>query len=867
MSLSQKATLTCVKYQQNPKFVPANVKQDYLDELTTIGNICLKVVGHDKIEQAKKENKGYIPNAFFSSIETDKPKIYSREEFKKFLESDECKKSDFAEVIRIDQNRLFFDIDCHNLDELNALIAELQIIEKIATLTNTQVIGLIEHQAGLNIDDYYELYTTLENNTFKQVITVKTNISTAKLLSGHLYLKGKYFNRSDSTKFFKQLKPLFKPYYELAKMFDTSVYKEGQQIFRHPYSSKMVNDRKANPKIYELENFIEGADFTVSPSKTDKFESGILLDMIFKKLTKEEENVYGCEDYKVYLQQPIENPKHINKTEFIESSMAVFESVDLSSVVDPVKTQGEFNKWYSSLCVYSAYLRKYNNKTKDEILEVLTNGEYNYIHSTGERDVNGPYNSIKCAVEYGFNNCDKYSLPKNKIYRQYNQILRDKEEVERILGKSIFTWNEVINLINSAFAFTDDCVVYKKDNKKEIIPLIKLTNYRDTKIKILDSSEQSERPQYNVYSLTMLLKSLPNHLVNYYTNIVCCEEDTTKYFNMYDLPKTTNTPVYKLDERLEKIFDLWAHDEDEQRMERRKKYILQWLGYVVQHPEKNNTVALCISSLEGIGKSTITKILKKFMGSFCVDNADITKYLQQFNGARRNKKLICFNEVKAGKDMYEKIKSLITEESFDCEMKGLETKTDMLDKSSKLMFSNHMDMNITDNPKSRRFMYFITTAKPLSEEFYNSLYDENDDVKPELIENLVNYLLTIDLSDYNPHSKISDISDDNIVEELRNSTKHPLIQLLNKLFKSDEVKTFKNNTYILYNDVKELVQEFETNVKNEDIKDFIEIYYNEITNALKPASFNKVCGDDGFMKDKSNYRDETRGKQIIRRTK
>lgn len=865
MTSSQQSKLTCVKYQNNKNFDADRVEQTYLNELTTIGNICIKVVPHVKIAKAKADKKEYIPNAFCSSIKYDQPKIYTQQEFKEFLESDESKTSDFAEVLRIDQSRLFFDIDCHSFDELNVLIAALQIIEKIATLTKTQVIGLIEYRNELDIDDYYELYEIINNDTFETVIKIKTNVSSAKLLSGHLYLKGKYFNRSDSTKFFKQLAQIFKAYPELSKLFDTSVYKEGQQVFRHPYSSKMIVERKANQQIHELENYIEGIEFTVSPSKTDKFESGILLDRVFKTMTKEEENVYGCEDYKVYLQKPIENPKHINKTENINNSLSGFESIDFSDTVDPVKTQGEFNNWYKSLCVYAAYLRKYNNKTEDEILEILTSGEYNYIHSTGEQDVDGPYNSIKSAVEYGFNNCDKYSLPTNKIYRQYNQILRDREEVCELLGKYIFTWNEVINLINSAFAFTKDCVVYKSEGKKEIVPLIKLTNYRDTKIKILDNI--SEEPRYNVYSLTMLLKELPIHLINYYKNIVCCEKDKTNLFNMYDLPTTTNTPVYELDERLEKIFDLWAYDEDDNdRMQRRKKYILQWLAYVLQHPEENNTVALCISSLEGIGKSTITKILKKFMESFCVDNADITKYLQQFNGARRNKKLICFNEVKAGKDMHDKIKSLITEETFDCELKGLETKTDMIDKSSKLMFSNHMDMDLTDTPSSRRFMYFITTAKPLSKEFYDSLYNGRE-LKTEIIDNLINYLLTLDLSDYSPYTKVSELSDDKIIEDLRNSTKHPLIQLLNKLFKSDEIETFKNNSYVLYNDVKDLVQDYEEKVKSEDIKEFIEIYYNEIINALKPASFNRVCQNNGFVKDKSNFRDKNKDKQIIKRTK
>ena len=92
-------------------------------------------------------------------------------------------------------------------------------------------------------------------------------------------------------------------------------------------------------------------------------------------------------------------------------------------------------------------------------------------------------------------------------------------------------------------------------------------------------------------------------------------------YSLYSLPKNVEElkveGIYlenvKLSEKWDKIFDLWAYsDEDIERSKKRKEFILDWLAYVIQRPENRNATALCISSLEGIGKAPSQKHLVNF---------------------------------------------------------------------------------------------------------------------------------------------------------------------------------------------------------------------------------------------------------------
>lgn len=863
------SSITCSVYRQNKLFNNIEDKmklqkfEKFCNNISTIGNVCIHSVKH---EDCKKYSAFMCPTAFF-------PRTSNHDEFKRFLMK-EAVNYDFAEVLRIDQSRLFFDLDFHDLKEFAELDISIQIILKIAELTKTKIIGLIEYSKEL--EDYSE-DIFIYKEKFGDVLFCYTDPKHPKLLSGHLYLIGKYFNREQLAIIFKSFAKTFHSFRNLDKVFDTSIYKTSQQVFRHPLSSKMQQEREANPNIRKLDlDWDVVANFTMCPSPEDEFVDDAKLKKIFTKLTSEGNNVFTYNEFEFILTKPHENTKHDSKVERIENfvSAADFKDVDIDDIVDNVKLKGKFNEWYKSLCVFAGLSHKYENLTKEEIKQkILSNlDKFGYIHSFNETVDYSDFSekSIDAAIEYGVDNSEKYYLPHNQNLKYHSNLIPFDEALQ-ILAGQIFKWSEAISLINATFAFTPDYFIRNYNNNFDLIPYNKI-QFRDERIKIWDL--ESSEPIYSTYSLHTLLKTLNNKILNFYKSSDVCSLNSN-IFHLYNLPTKPKTQINELDYHWIKIFEMWASDDNEQRQKERFDYIIKWLAYVLQHPENRNTVALCISSKQGIGKSTVTKALKDFMGSFLKDNAKLSKCLQQFNSARANRKLICFNEVKAKKDQKDDLKDMITEACYDLENKGINCK-DATDNSSKLFFSNNLDMHLTEeNEESRRFMYFITRTQPQTPEFYKEIYDntEADKVKPELVDNLVNYLLGVDLTEYEPNNieKFKHLSDLKVVQEIQESKQHDFIQFLNALFKSDIVKTYKQNTVMIYSDIVKFVNEFnpdeEPEQQNSDVLQILQDVYPVIKQSIKSTVINKILQNEHnttkYIKRKSNYRDETRGKQII----
>ena len=217
----------------------------YLEKLTQKGIISLN----------------YSNNISSFIVQKDKPTILmSRKSFKKFL-IDKARTYDFCEILRLDQSRLFFDIDIKTVEEdtLNRLEKLMDIIKSIFNSTNTIIKGVIECKN--------DEWLTLDYLNYPNVITIKNNNQNSKDISGHLYLTGKYYNRLDIETFFKNIKST---YFQNDDMFDCSVYKTGQQAFRHPYSSKKLDNRPINDLLFNHPKFLEGVDFVCAPSEEDQ---------------------------------------------------------------------------------------------------------------------------------------------------------------------------------------------------------------------------------------------------------------------------------------------------------------------------------------------------------------------------------------------------------------------------------------------------------------------------------------------------------------------------------------------------------------------------------------------------------------------
>lgn len=234
-------------------------KKKYIKKLNTLGIISMNYSSSGSSFFVQKCNPTILKDA---------------KNFGKFL-SKEARNLDFCEILRIDQSRLFFDIDIKTVEEntLNSLEKLTKIIQSIAHSTNTIIKGVIECKN--------EECLKLDYLNYEGVITVLTTVDKAKDISGHLYLTGKYYERSDIESFLKEVK---KNYFKNDDMFDTSVYKTTQQAFRHPYSQKKADNRPINELLYNNPRFLEGVDFVCAPSIIDIKGDSADFDLCIKNI-------------------------------------------------------------------------------------------------------------------------------------------------------------------------------------------------------------------------------------------------------------------------------------------------------------------------------------------------------------------------------------------------------------------------------------------------------------------------------------------------------------------------------------------------------------------------------------------------------
>lgn len=106
------------------------------------------------------------------------------------------------------------------------------------------------------------------------------------------------------------------------------------------------------------------------------------------------------------------------------------------------------------------------------------------------------------------------------------------------------------------------------------------------------------------------------------------------------------------------------------------EYVLSWLAHLVQKPAERPGTAVAIVSHQGAGKGTFIEVLSAMIGELnCsgdISNKDLTG---GFNSKIANKLLINLNEAtfSGNHEQVEFMKKLITDPTFRCEYKGLES--------------------------------------------------------------------------------------------------------------------------------------------------------------------------------------------------
>lgn len=184
-------------------------------------------------------------------------------------------------------------------------------------------------------------------------------------------------------------------------------------------------------------------------------------------------------------------------------------------------------------------------------------------------------------------------------------------------------------------------------------------------------------------------------------------------FSPDSIPKAADkyTPADdKAIEMIESLFDKLFHEGKDRR------YVMDWLAWVVQNPTKRINYSLLIQGAQGTGKSTVGDIMRAVLGFENVSVVSNSVANGRFSSWAEGDILKLFEEVYDKGDRYGMLnrqKELITNDVLMVEGKGENARL-VHNTSSKLMFTNFMNAVPLDDGQ-RRYLVISARASNKSE--------------------------------------------------------------------------------------------------------------------------------------------------------
>lgn len=182
-----------------------------------------------------------------------------------------------------------------------------------------------------------------------------------------------------------------------------------------------------------------------------------------------------------------------------------------------------------------------------------------------------------------------------------------------------------------------------------------------------------------------------------------------------------------------------------------KQWFLRWIAFPIQNPGKKLFSAAVLHSREqGVGKTLLGLTLELVYGK---NLTTITQdaLTNSFNEWAAGRQLALIDDVSGGSDKrhdHDKIKTLVTQKKIWVNRKNI-AQYEILDCMNFLFSSNHQDVLFLEQT-DRRFFIHEVKGPPLPAEDYK-MYDAWMKM-PEAGPALFDYLLHVDLGDFNPNA-------------------------------------------------------------------------------------------------------------------
>lgn len=807
--------------------------------------------------------------------------------------------TDIAEILRSDMSRLFFDIDVdegdYDVDEFSLTFEQISNILKNLNIPINNLHGFVE---GNNKEAL-----ALIPNEFNNQFVYLNNPYNTKDFSAHIYISDYYFNRDDLFNVFSQGLNRFNrnpnSVIHLAKYIDLSVYVRAgsQKCFRFGLSGKMnknrpcpiFNEDTLNYVINNLNNYV--------CNKTS-------LDNNFIANTSIEYNqlkTYLSQFRTINIAKDNQNIK-LKGTKKEIHEMMMEEINDNKECNIYIAKKSVHAQWYHSLIQeMKRYLISHKEATNEELFNVFSDEKYQYFSNSRNQKIYQP-SSIRAAIEVVRENP---IISIDEIFIEHFEEYTPKDEPQKADDVIKYTLEYFIKQVSkvSEYQIIADLIHYtfifftRKDKLKMSSTYIAFKEY----------NKETEQNKIICILYDNFLKSLetsPIYIKVLFNSGKMLKIDIKTAFSMFDKYKTKlyDFNVYsnksyilslfkpafeieddikaELPEEINEIFKIIATEHDQTINQDKIKYITEWFAYIVQHPESRNATALQISTVQGIGKNILSNALCTYLGDdFCLSNANINNIIGTYNGGMDNKLFVVINEVDTKEKEADCLKSVITDSTINVNVKyGGNYTTD--NTASYLLFTNHIDTKTISNG-DRRFTYIRSYGTPKPKKFYEDICIKGTDskLKMNILKPFIKYLLNYDLSNYNP-TKCEEF-DKYMIYDQRQSSRSVLYNVLMTLLKEGEKNYVLVSEFIdLINKVikGDLYKENDDGVKqkvsfgkymdlealNEYENDIVEEFENKRITAKLLSNIIKFEDDTEIEKVKSNKRDETRNKYIIR---
>ena len=154
-----------------------------------------------------------------------------------------------------------------------------------------------------------------------------------------------------------------------------------------------------------------------------------------------------------------------------------------------------------------------------------------------------------------------------------------------------------------------------------------------------------------------------------------------------------------------------------------REYLLDWLAWLVQRPERKLMFAVLLLGPHGTGKSWVAELMKVLLGAANCSEPDKKEVASTFNGWLGRRQLIIVHELyeRNARGLADALKNYITQKSIRVNLKGIEA-FEIENYANFLTITNHEDAIPIDRTE-RRWLVIRCTDKPMPPEYYRALFD------------------------------------------------------------------------------------------------------------------------------------------------